>query len=248
MTVLETRELTKEFAGFRAVDRVSLSLDDGAVHALVGPNGAGKTTLFHMLTGFIKPTAGAIVLFGDDVTALSPDRISRRGIARSFQVTSLFEHRTVLEHVVLALHATDPVSYRFWRSEGAVARYRPRAMEILAEVGLADMAQRPAGMLPYGQKRALELALALALSPKVLLLDEPTSGMSLEDVHRTIALIKRVRAGRTVVLVEHNMGVVAELSDRVIVMQQGRVIADGAYEQVRHDPAVVTAYLGQTDA
>jgi branched-chain amino acid transport system ATP-binding protein len=149
---------------------------------------------------------------------------------------------------VLALHATDPVSYRFWRSEGAVARYRPRAMEVLAEVGLADMAQRPAGMLPYGQKRALELALALALSPKVLLLDEPTSGMSLEDVHRTIALIKRVRSGRTVVLVEHNMGVVAELSDRVIVMQQGRVIADGAYEQVRHDPAVVTAYLGQTDA
>lgn len=248
MTILETHELTKEFAGFRAVDRVTLALEEGVAHALVGPNGAGKTTLFHMLTGFVTPSSGTIVALGQDITGLSPDRISRLGVARSFQITSLFEHRTVLEHVVLALHAGDPISYRFWLSEGTVARYRSRAMEVLAEVGLADRAQRPAGLLPYGQKRALELALALALSPKILLLDEPTSGMSLEDVHRTIALIKRVRAGRTVLLVEHNMGVVAELSERVIVMQQGRVIADGAYEQVRHDPAVVTAYLGQTDA
>ncbi len=248
MTILETHELTKEFAGFRAVDRVTLTLEEGVAHALVGPNGAGKTTLFHMLTGFVTPSSGTIIALGQDITGLSPDRISRLGVARSFQITSLFEHRTALEHVVLALHARDPVSFRFWLSEGTVARYRPRAMEVLAEVGLADRARRPAGVLPYGQKRALELALALALSPKILLLDEPTSGMSLEDVHRTIALIKRVRAGRTVLLVEHNMGVVAELSERVIVMQQGRVIADGAYEQVRHDPAVVTAYLGQTDA
>ena len=248
MSVLETHELTKEFAGFRAVDRVSIALDDGRVHALVGPNGAGKTTLFHMLTGFVKPTSGRIVALDRDITALPPDRISRLGLARSFQITSLFEHRSVLEHVVLALQSGDPVSYRFWRSERAVERYRPGAGRILAEVGLADVAARPAGTLPYGQKRALELGLALALEPRLLLLDEPTSGMSLEDVRRTIALIQSVRQGRTVVLVEHNMGVVAELADRVIVMQQGRIIADGAYEQVRRDPAVIAAYLGQTDA
>ena len=248
MSVLETRDLTKEFAGFRAVDHVSLALDDGKVHALVGPNGAGKTTLFHMLTGFVKPSSGSIVAFGADVTGMSPDRISRMGIARSFQITSLFDRRTVLENVVLALHVADPVNLRFWESERAVARYRDRARAILEEVGLVAVAARTAGSLPYGQKRALELALALALEPKVLLLDEPTSGMSLEDVQRTIALVRQVRAGRTVLLVEHNMGVVAELAERVIVMQQGRVIADGPYEAVRRDPAVITAYLGQTDA
>ena len=248
MSVLETRELSKDFAGFRAVDRVSIALDDGKVHALVGPNGAGKTTLFHMLTGFVRPSAGSIVAFGADVTGLAPFRISRMGIARSFQITSLFDRRTVLENVVLALHVADPVNLRFWESERAVARYRDRASAILEEVALAAVAARTAGSLPYGQKRALELALALALEPKVLLLDEPTSGMSLEDVQRTIALVRQVRAGRTVLLVEHNMGVVAELAERVIVMQQGRVIADGPYEAVRRDPAVITAYLGQTDA
>ncbi len=248
MSVLETRDLTKDFAGFRAVDRVSLALDDGKVHALVGPNGAGKTTLFHMLTGFVKPSSGSIVAFGADVTGLPPYRISRMGIARSFQITSLFDRRTALEHVVLALHVADPVSLHFWTSERAVARYRERAMAILEDVGLGSVAGRTADSLPYGQKRALELALALALEPRLLLLDEPTSGMSLEDVQRTIALVRHVRAGRTVLLVEHNMGVVAELADRVIVMQQGRVIADGAYERVRHDPAVIAAYLGQIDA
>ena len=248
MSVLETHDLTKEFAGFRAVDRVSIALDDGCVHALVGPNGAGKTTLFHMLTGFVKPTSGRIVAFGLDIAALPPDRISRLGVARSFQITSLFERRTALEHVVLALHSRDPLSFRFWRSEDAVAPYRGRALAILAEVGLADVATRSAGTLPYGQKRALELALALALSPRLLLLDEPTSGMSLEDVQRTIQLIKKIREGRTVLLVEHNMGVVGELADRVVVMQQGRIIADGAYDDVRREPAVVAAYLGETDA
>ena len=248
MSVLETRELVKEFAGFRAVDRVSLALDDGAIHALVGPNGAGKTTLFHMLTGFVKPTSGSIVVFGNDVTALPPFRITRLGVARSFQITSLFERRTVIEHVVLALHSSDPMSMRFWAPESSVRRYREPALAILDEVGLAAVASRMAGSLPYGQKRALELALALALDPRLLLLDEPTSGMGTEDVGRTIELIRHVRRGRTVVLVEHNMGVVAELADRVIVMQQGKVIADGAYDDVRHQPAVIAAYLGQTDA
>ncbi|MDQ2952723.1 MAG: ABC transporter ATP-binding protein [Chloroflexota bacterium] len=248
MSVLETRQLVKEFSGFRAVDGVSLALDEGRVHALVGPNGAGKTTLFHMLTGFVKPTSGSIVAFGNDVTALPAFRITRLGIARSFQITSLFERRTVMEHVVLALHAKDPVSLRFWVAEGVVRRYHARSLAILDEVGLASVAARTAGSLPYGQKRALELALALALDPRVLLLDEPTSGMGVEDVGRTIELIRHVRSGRTVLLVEHNMGVVAQLAERVIVMQQGKVIADGTYENVRRDPAVITAYLGQTDA
>jgi branched-chain amino acid transport system ATP-binding protein len=248
VNVIETHELTREFAGFRAVDRVSFALLEGGVVALVGPNGAGKTTFFNMLTGFVRPTSGRIVALGEDVTALPPNRIARLGLARSFQITSLFERRTAIEHVLLALHAKDPVSYRFWRSERAVARYRARAGEILGQVGLADVAERAAGSLPYGIKRALELAIALALEPRILLLDEPTAGMSLEDVHRTIALVRRLREGRTVLLVEHNMGVVAELADRVVVMQQGRIIADGAYETVRHDPAVIAAYLGQTDA
>src|SRR5919109_2125754 len=156
MTALETRDLSKDFAGFRAVDRVTIALDDGKIHALVGPNGAGKTTLFHMLTGFVRPSAGAIHAFGVDVTGLPPDRISRMGVARSFQITSLFDRRTALQHVVLALHVADPVSLRFWTSERALLRYRDRAMAILDEVGLGALASRTAGSLPYGQKRALE--------------------------------------------------------------------------------------------
>ena len=245
---LETRGVTKEFAGFRAVNGVDIGLELGRVHALVGPNGAGKTTLFNLLTGFLKPTAGRILLYGEDATALRPDEIAKLGVARSFQITSLFEPLTVHEHVVLALQARSELGPRFWSSEAVLSRFERRARELLAEVGLDELSERAASSLPYGQKRALELALALALEPKLLLLDEPTSGMGLEDVARTIALIRRVQAGRTVVLVEHNMGVVAELADRVIVMQQGRVVADGAYEVVRHDPAVIAAYLGQTDA
>lgn len=245
--MLETRDLVKEFAGFRAVNGVSLALDDGRVHALVGPNGAGKTTLFNLLTGFLRPTSGVIRLFGEDATHLRPDRIARRGVARSFQITSLFEQLTVLEHVLLALQSGTGFGMRFWAGEGALHRFEPRGRELLLEVGLAALADRPTASLPYGQKRALEIALALALEPTLLLLDEPTAGMSLEDVRRTIDLVQRVRGGRTVLLVEHNMGVVAELAERVIVMQAGRIIADGPYEEVRKDPAVVTAYLGQVE-
>jgi branched-chain amino acid transport system ATP-binding protein len=245
---LETRGVTKDFAGFRAVDGVDVALEAGRVHALVGPNGAGKTTFFNLLTGFLKPTTGSIALFGADATHLRPDQIAKLGVARSFQITSLFDQLTVVEHVLLALQSRSEVGLRFWASDRSLLRFAARARELLDEVGLLSLAERPASSLPYGQKRALELALALALEPRLLLLDEPTSGMGLEDGRRTIALIRRVRGGRTVVLVEHNMGVVAELADRVVVMHQGRVVADGPYETVRHDPAVITAYLGQTDA
>ena len=248
MNAVETHALAKDFAGFRAVNGVDLALEAGKVHALVGPNGAGKTSLFNLLTGFLRPSAGRILLFGDDVTGARPHEVARLGVARSFQITSLFEELTVLEHVALALQARSDLGYRFWRSARALDRFAPTAHAILAEVGLDELGDRAARHLPYGQKRALELALALALEPRLLLLDEPTAGMSVEDVRRTIALIGRIRTGRTVVLVEHTMGVVAELAENVVVLQQGRVIAEGDYDTVKRDPAVVAAYLGQVDA
>ena len=248
MNAVETHALAKDFAGFRAVNGVDLALEAGKVHALVGPNGAGKTSLFNLLTGFLRPSAGRILLFGDDVTGARPHEVARLGVARSFQITSLFEELSVLEHVALALQARSDLGYRFWRSARALDRFAPTAHAILAEVGLDELGDRAARHLPYGQKRALELALALALEPRLLLLDEPTAGMSVEDVRRTIALIGRIRTGRTVVLVEHNMGVVAELAENVVVLQQGRVIAEGDYDTVKRDPAVVAAYLGQVDA
>ncbi|HEY0453671.1 MAG TPA: ABC transporter ATP-binding protein [Actinophytocola sp.] len=246
--MLRTRGLAKEFTGFRAVDDVELDVMPGTIHALVGPNGAGKTTLFNLLTGFLKPSAGTIEIDGHDVTGMRPERIAQRGVARSFQITSLFDELTLAEHVELALQGRDGQGYRFWRSDKKLRRYRGETADLLEQVGLADHASRPAGSLAYGQKRALELALALALSPRLLLLDEPTAGMGAEDVTRTIELIQRVRADRTVVLVEHNMKVVGDLTDRVTVLQFGKVLAEGPYEQVRADPRVITAYLGESVA
>jgi branched-chain amino acid transport system ATP-binding protein len=248
MYAVETRALHKEFAGFRAVDGVDLRLEAGAVHALVGPNGAGKTSLFNLLTGFLAPTSGRILLFGDDVTGLRPHQIAARGVARSFQITSLFEELSAAEHVALALQSRTGLGYGFWRDESALRRFDAPARALLAEVGLEGVAEQPVRHLPYGQKRAVELALALALEPRILLLDEPTAGMGAEDVQRTIELIVRIRADRTVVLVEHNMGVVGRLADNVIVLQQGKVIAEGPYATVRADPAVIAAYLGAPDA
>ena len=243
--ILATENLTRDFRGLRAVNGVSLRVEEGTVHALVGPNGAGKTTLFNMLTGFLKPTSGRIALRGEDVTGLPPERMARRGMGRSFQITSLFEPLTVLEHVVLALQAGTSLGYRFWRSEKLLRRFRDEALGLLNDVGLADVAGREVHRLPYGQKRALELALVLALKPSLLLLDEPTAGMGIEDVDRIIQLVRRVRAGRTVVLVEHNMGVVSSLADRVTVFQYGGIVAEGPYETVRQDPRVIEAYLGE---
>ncbi len=248
MNAVETHALHKDFAGFRAVNGVELRLEGGQVHALVGPNGAGKTSLFNLLTGFLRPTSGRVVLFGTDVTGLRPDQIAARGVARSFQITSLFEGLSVVEHAALALQSRTGLGFAFWRDEAELRRFDSRARELLAEVGLDGVAEQPVRHLPYGRKRALELALALALEPKLLLLDEPTAGMGAEDVQRTIALIERIRAGRTVVLVEHNMGVVGQLADNVIVLQQGTVIAEGPYETVRTEPAVIAAYLGAADA
>jgi branched-chain amino acid transport system ATP-binding protein len=246
--MLCTRGLVKEFNGFRAVDGVDLEVAAGSVHALVGPNGAGKTTLFNLLTGFLAPSGGTIELDGEDITGLRPERIAQRGVARSFQITSLFEELTLVEHVELALQGRDGNGYRFWRSDRQLRRYRAETDDLLEQVGLTDQAHEPAGSLAYGRKRALELALALALSPRLLLLDEPTAGMGVEDVARTVDLIRRVRADRTVVLVEHNMKVVGDLTDRVTVLQFGTVLAEGPYAEVRNDPRVITAYLGENVA
>ena len=248
MYAVETRALQKDFAGFRAVNGVDLQLEAGRVHALVGPNGAGKTSLFNMLTGFLRPTSGQVLIFGDDVTGRRPDQIAKLGVARSFQITSLFEELTAIEHVALALQSRTSLGYGFWRDEAALRRFEAPAHALLDQVGLSEVADRSARHLPYGQKRALELALALALEPRLLLLDEPTAGMSAEDVKRTIALVARLREGRTIVLVEHNMGVVGELAENVVVLQQGRIIAQGPYDTVRSDPAVISAYLGNVDA
>jgi branched-chain amino acid transport system ATP-binding protein len=211
----------------------------------VGPNGAGKTTLFNLLTGFLKPSAGTVTVNDKDVTGLPPEQIAHLGVARSFQITSLFENLTPREHVELALQGRTKQGYRFWRSDKLLNSFRDRSDELLAEVGLADLAGRAAGLLAYGQKRALEMALVLALDPTVMLLDEPTAGMGIEDVENTIELVRRISAGRTVVFVDHNMHVVGSLADRVTVLQQGKVLAEGTYDEVRVDRRVVTAYLGE---
>jgi branched-chain amino acid transport system ATP-binding protein len=244
--LLQTRALTKEFRGFRAVSDVDLAVERGTIHALVGPNGAGKTTLFNLLTGFLTPTSGSVHFDGRDITGLEPEEIAPLGIARSFQITSLFEQMTLREHLELALARPSGLARQWWRSAAVLRRFDARAGELLDEVGLVDRADQPAGSLAYGQKRALELAIALALDPVLLLLDEPTAGMGIEDVDRTIALVKRLSAGRTVVLVDHNMHVVGSLADHVTVLQSGEVLAEGTYAQVRSDERVIAAYLGAT--
>lgn len=244
---VRTRALTKVFRGFRAVDSVDLNVQEGSVHALVGPNGAGKTTLFNLLTGFVAPTSGVITVFDEEITGQPPEQVARRGVARSFQITSLFETLTSREHVELALQGLTRQGFRFWRSEKLLGRNRARVEALLEQVGLMPLADKPVGLLAYGQKRALELSLVLAQDPRVMLLDEPTAGMGIEDIDRTIELVRRIAAGRTVVFVDHNMRVVGSLADRVTVLQQGKVLAEGDYDEVRNDERVITAYLGEAD-
>src|SRR5665811_815926 len=246
--LLQTSGLTRDFRGFHAVNEIDLTINAGTIHALVGPNGAGKTTLFNLLTGFLAPTSGSILFRGKDITGKAPEQIAHLGIARSFQITSLFDQLTGLEHLELALASPTGLGLHFWRSEQQMGQFRARSLELIDQVGLGDLADKVAGSLAYGQKRALELALALALDPALLLLDEPTAGMGLEDVDRTIALVRQVARGRTVVFVDHNMHVVGSLADQVTVLQQGQILAQGTYEKVRLNDKVITAYLGHAHA
>ncbi len=242
--ILETRELTKEFKGFVAVNKVNLNVRRGSIHALIGPNGAGKTTCFNLLTKFLKPTSGQILFDGLDITPEAPAHIARRGVIRSFQISAVFPHLSVLENVRVALQRKLGTSFHFWRSERSLQSLDGRALELLRAVDLESYAQTPAVELAYGRKRALELATTLAMEPKLMLLDEPTQGMGLEDVDRIRLLIKKVAAERTVLMVEHNMSVVASIADTITVLQRGATLAEGPYEQVSKNPAVIEAYMG----
>jgi len=246
-TILETRGLSKEFKGFVAVSGVNLRIARGTIHALIGPNGAGKTTCFNLLTKFLQPSAGTIVFDGQDITHERPAQIARRGVIRSFQISATFPHLTVLENVRVALQRSLGSSFHFWKSERALDVLEPRARELLRTVGLEEMADVVTVELPYGRKRALEIATTLAMDPQLMLLDEPTQGMGHEDVERVTDLIKKVSANRTVLMVEHNMNVVAKIADVITVMQRGQVIAEGPYETVSKNPQVLEAYMGSTD-
>ena len=245
--ILQTHRLTKEFRGFTAVSDVNLSVARGSIHALIGPNGAGKTTCFNLLTKFLTPTSGTIHFNGIDITREQPAQIARRGVIRSFQISAVFPHMTVLENVRLGLQRKLGTSFHFWKSARSLVTLEARAMSLLAEVGLEDVAHVQTVNLPYGRKRALEIATTLALEPELMLLDEPTQGMGHEDVDRVAQLIKRVSHGRTILMVEHNMSVVAHLADTITVLQRGSVLAEGSYEDVSSNPQVMEAYMGTSD-
>ena len=230
--ILQTQDLTKEFRGFTAVSNVNLSVQRGSIHALIGPNGAGKTTCFNLLTKFLTPTKGVIHFNGVDITKEEPAQIARRGVIRSFQISAVFPHSTLLENVRIGLQRKLGTAYHFWTSEKTLNQLNDRAMELLTEVGLQDLADELTVNLPYGRKRALEIATTLDMEPELMLLDEPTQGMGHEDVDRVTQLIKKVSAGRTILMVEHNMKVIATIADRITVLQRGAVLAEGHYEEV----------------
>jgi len=247
-TILETQGLTKEFKGFVAVNQVDLKVRRGDIHALIGPNGAGKTTFFNLLTKFIAPTRGKILYQGSDITHEKPAQTARRGIVRSFQISAVFPHMTVLENVRAALQRRLGTSFHFWKSERSLHSLHERALQLLREVDLQDFANEQTVNLPYGRKRALELATTMALEPQLMLLDEPTQGMGHEDVDRVTQLIKKASEGRTILMVEHNMNVVSSIADRITVLQRGTVIADGPYSEVSRNPQVIEAYMGSAEA
>jgi branched-chain amino acid transport system ATP-binding protein len=246
--ILTTHNLTKEFKGFTAVSAVNLQIERGHIHALIGPNGAGKTTVFNLLTKFLVPTSGSIHYNGADITGEKPADIALRGIVRSFQISAVFPNLTPLENVRLALQRTLGVSYHFWKSASILNKLNERAMELLDSVGLAECAEEITGELAYGRKRALEIATTLALDPELMLLDEPTQGMGVEDVDKITALVKQVSVNRTILMVEHNLTVVATLADRITVLQRGSILSEGTYAEVSNDPQVLEAYMGSAHA
>jgi len=246
--ILETAGLSKEFRGFLAVSDVALRVERGTIHGLIGPNGAGKTTCFNLLTKFLQPSRGTIRYDGRDITRTAPADVARMGLVRSFQISAVFAHLSVLENVRLALQRQRGDSFDFWRPESVLRRFDDRAMALLADVGLAGHAGDAAGSLPYGRKRALEIATTLALEPEMMLLDEPTAGMTHEDVDRVVDLVRRVARGRTVLMVEHNLKVVEGLCDRITVLARGQVLAEGTYAEVSRHPEVIAAYLGTDPA
>ncbi len=245
--ILETQELTREFKGFVAVDKVNLKVKRGSIHALIGPNGAGKTTMFNLLTKFLPVTSGKIFYKGKDITSHKAAEVARTGMVRSFQISAVFPHLTVLENVRIGLQRKLGTSFHFWKPESSLYALNDEAMALLEQVDLGSFAQTQTVELPYGRKRALEIATTLALDPELMLLDEPTQGMGHEDVGRVVELIRKVAANRTVLMVEHNMNVIANLSDTITVLARGSVLAEGPYETVSKDPRVLEAYVGTVE-
>jgi branched-chain amino acid transport system ATP-binding protein len=245
--ILETRNLTKEFKGFTAVNDVNLKVKRGHIHALIGPNGAGKTTCFNLLTKFLVPTSGHILFNGKDITGAKPAQIARMGVIRSFQISAVFPNLTVLQNVRIGLQRQLGTSFHFWQSERTLSRLDDRAMALLAEVDLTEFADTITVDMPYGRKRALEIATTLAMDPELMLLDEPTQGMGHEDVHRVTELIKKVSSGRTILMVEHNMNVVAGICDKISVLQRGAMLAEGTYAEVSNNAQVMEAYMGTVE-
>jgi branched-chain amino acid transport system ATP-binding protein len=246
--VIETKGLTKEFLGFVAVNDVNLKVKRHTIHAIIGPNGAGKSTCFNLITKFHAPTCGQILFNGNDITGHSPSQIAREGVVRSFQISAVFPHMTALENVRIGLQRRLGTSFHFWKSDKTLDILNDRAMDALERVGLGEFADELAVNLPYGRKRALEIATTVAMNPEVMLLDEPTQGMGHEDVDRVTQLIKKVSEGRTVIMVEHNMKVVANIADTISVLQRGELIAEGNYDTVSNNPQVMEAYMGSADA
>ncbi|HEX6958214.1 MAG TPA: ABC transporter ATP-binding protein [Ferrovibrio sp.] len=242
--ILTTEGLTKEFAGFVAVKDVNLRVRRHSIHALIGPNGAGKTTCFNLLTKFLSPSRGRIAYNGHDITSAKPADIARSGMVRSFQISAVFPHLSLLENVRVALQRPLGTSFHFWKSENSLNALNSRAEELLEAVGLIEYRHLTAVELPYGRKRALEIATTLALEPEMMLLDEPMAGMGHEDIERIADLIKKVAANRTVLMVEHNLNVVAKLSDTITVLRRGEVLAEGSYDIVSRNPEVIEAYMG----
>ncbi|MGV1834790.1 ABC transporter ATP-binding protein [Rhizobium rhizogenes] len=242
--VLSARGLRRDFGGFTAVKNVDLDVHDASVHALIGPNGAGKTTVFNLLTKFLQPTHGTITLLGTDITRTKPDKVARMGLVRSFQISAVFPHLTVLDNVRVALQRPNNLAHQFWLPVSALASLDDRAEQLLAAVGLTKERDAVAADLSYGRKRVLEIATTLALDPKVLLLDEPMAGMGLEDVNTVSAIIREVARTRAVLMVEHNLSVVANICHHVTVLQRGEILAAGDYATVSQDPRVREAYMG----
>jgi len=242
--ILETRGLTKEFKGFTAVADVNLKVERGSIHALIGPNGAGKTTVFNLVTKFLPPTAGSIHFNGQDITDEPPALTARRGFVRSFQISATFPHLTVLENVRIGLQRKLGTEFHFWKSAKTLNRLNDEAMALLEAVDLGSFAATMTAEMPYGRKRALEIATTLALEPEMMLLDEPTQGMGHEDIERVVELIRKVSANRTILMVEHNLSVVAHLCHRITVLTRGSVLAEGSYEEVSKNPQVLEAYVG----
>lgn len=242
--ILETRNLTKEFRGFTAVNDVSLKVREGHIHALIGPNGAGKTTFFNLLTHFLPVTSGKIIYHGRPITGMKANQIAKLGLVRSFQISAVFGQMTVLENVRVALQSRVGNSFQFWKSERSLNNLNDRAFELLESVDLGSYADTVTNELSYGRKRALELATTLALEPVMLLLDEPTQGMGQEDVDMVVELVRKVAVGRTVLMVEHNLSVVSRLCDFITVLARGSILAEGDYQTVSANPQVREAYLG----